>query len=347
MTTSARIVSTSDRYDLTWEREFATAFDDIDLDLVASAPSNESDLIRLAADADALLISSREAISSALLDALPAVRVIGRNSVGLDNIDLEACTKHGVVVTHFPHYCTHEVADHAIAFIYALNRRIVELDRDLREGAWVRHEYHMDRILRGPVPPMREQTLGIIGLGRIGQQVARRMRASVSRIIAFDPYVDTSVATSLDVTLVSLADLLSGADIVTLHCPLTPETTGLIDGSALTHMKPGAVLVNTARGPIVDLEALDTALTEGRIAGAALDVFSPEPLPVESMLFSHPTLIMSPHSAYYSERSVETVRRETLLGVIDVLRGYRPKVVANPAVLDYVALKHRPVEESG
>lgn len=342
MTTAVRIVSTSDRYDLTWERELISTFPDIDVELIASAPADESELIRLATDADALLISSREGVSGALLDALPAVRVIGRNSVGLDNIDLEACTRHSVVVTHFPHYCTHEVADHAIAFIYGLNRRIVELDRDLREGAWVEHEYHMDRILRGPIPPMREQTLGIVGLGRIGQQVARRMRASVDRILAVDPYVDTSVATSLDVTLVSLDELLAGSDIVTLHCPLTPETAGLIDSAALAQMKTGAVLVNTARGPIVDLAALDAALGNGVIAGAALDVFTPEPLAMDSTLFRHPSLIMSPHSAYYSERSVETVRRETLLGVLDVLRGFRPKVVANPAVLDFVALGNRP-----
>ncbi|MDQ2683861.1 MAG: hypothetical protein M3Y37_10080, partial [Chloroflexota bacterium] len=162
---------------------------------------------------------------------------------------------------------------------------------------------------------------------------------------ASDPYVDTSVATSLDVALVPLDDLLAEADIVTLHCPLTPETANLMNADAFARMKPGSVLVNTARGPIVDLVALDAALTDGRIAGAALDVFAPEPLPLESSLFNHPTLIMSPHSAYYSERSVETVRRETLLGVIDVLRGFRPKVVANPAVLDYVALKHRPVDD--
>ncbi len=269
------------------------------------------------------------------------MRVIGRNSVGLDNIDLDAATRHDVVVTHYPQYCTNEVADHAIAFIYALNRRIVELDRDLRNGAWVEHEYHMDRILRGPIPAMRTQTLGIIGLGRIGQQVARRMRASVAEIVVFDPYVDASVVTNLDARLVSFDELLASADIITLHSPLTPETHHLMDAAALGKMKSSAILVNTARGPIVDLVALDAALSSGALAGAALDVFSPEPLPLESTLFTHPTLIMSPHSAYYSEQSVETVRRETLLGVIDTLRGFRPKVVANPAVLERVELAAR------
>lgn len=339
MTPSVRIVSTSDRYDLAWERAFAADFDGISIDLVASAPENEMELVRLATNADALLISSRESITDNLLSALPSVRVVGRNSVGLDNIDLAAATRHHVVVTHYPQYCTHEVADHAIAFIYALNRRIVELDRDLRTGAWVTHEYHMDRILRGPIPPMREQTLGIIGLGRIGQQVARRMAASVQTMIAFDPYPDPAAAERLGAKLVSLDDLLSQSDVVTLHCPLTPDTASLIDATAFARMKPSAVLVNTARGPIVDLEALDRALGSGQIAGAALDVFSPEPLPLSSPLFGHPTLIMSPHSAYYSERSVETVRRETLLGVIDTLRGIRPKVVANPAVLESVPLR--------
>lgn len=341
MTGTYRIVSTSDRYDLEWERSYAAGFADIDIQLIASVPANEAELIRLAAEADALLISAREAVTDSLLGALPALRVIGRNSVGLDNIDLGAATRHGVLVTHYPHYCTHEVADHAIAFMYALNRRIVELDRDLRAGAWVTHRYHMNRILRGPIHPMREQTLGIVGLGRIGQQVAHRMRASVDRILVFDPYIDASVATSLDATLVSFDDLLRESDILSLHCPLTVETRGLLDESAFVRMKPGSVLVNTARGPIVDLGALDQALADGRLAGAAVDVVYPEPLPLESPLFRHPTLIMSPHSAYYSERSVETVRRETLLGVIDTLRGIRPKVVANPEVLETLALQHR------
>lgn len=341
MTRTARIVSTSDRYDLAWETTFISQFTDIAIDLLPSAPENESELIRLAQGANALLVSSREAISSDLLAALPTVRVIGRNSVGLDNIDLDAATENDVVVTHYPQYCTNEVADHAIAFIYALNRRIVELDRDLRDGAWVEHEYHINRILRGPIPAMRTQTLGIVGLGRIGQQVARRMLASVANIVACDPFVDASVATSLDARLVTFDEMLETSDIITLHSPLTPETHHLIDADALARMKSSSILVNTSRGPIVDLVALDAALTAGALAGAALDVFSPEPLPLESTLFAHPTLIMSPHAAYYSEQSVETVRRETLLGVVDALRGIRPKVVANPAVLDRVSLAPR------
>jgi phosphoglycerate dehydrogenase-like enzyme len=342
MTRSSRIVSTSDRYDLAWERSFLQSVDGGgNFDLIASTPANEAELIQVAAGADALLISAREGISNNLLEALPHVRVIGRNSVGLDNIDLDAATRHHVVVTHYPQYCTHEVADHAIAFIYALNRRIVELDRDLRTGAWATHKHHMDRILRGPIPAMREQTLGVIGLGRIGQQVVRRMRASVDRIIVFDPYVQASVASAFDEELVDWQTLLAESDILTLHCPLTPETRHLIDADALGRMKRSAVLVNTARGPIVDLVALDAALTNGRLSGAALDVFDPEPLPLDSPLFQHPNLIMSPHSAYYSERSVETVRKETLLGVIDVLRGVMPKVVANPSVLDSVPLRQR------
>jgi D-3-phosphoglycerate dehydrogenase len=138
---------------------------------------------------------------------------------------------------------------------------------------------------------------------------------------------------------VTLPELLPRADIVTLHAPLTPETRGIIDAAALAAMKPMAVIVNTARGPLIDLPALARALQEGRIAGAALDVVDPEPLPAESPFYQMPNTILTPHSAYYSERSVDVVRRETLLEALQVLRGKRPRTVANPAVLEHVTLE--------
>jgi D-3-phosphoglycerate dehydrogenase / 2-oxoglutarate reductase len=140
---------------------------------------------------------------------------------------------------------------------------------------------------------------------------------------------------------VGLDDLLRGADIVSLHCPMTPETRGLIDAERLALMKPGAVLVNTARGPIVDLDAAADALVNGTIAAAAFDVVDPEPLPAGSPLYGLENVILTPHAAYYSERSVETVRRETLFAAVDVLRGIRPRIVANPAVLERVRLRDR------
>jgi D-3-phosphoglycerate dehydrogenase len=337
------VVVTSDRYGnetsgLEMEHEMVGEVTDLDITLLSRASINEDDLIRVGQEADAMLVSTREAITRRVLENIPRVKVISRYGVGLDNVDLDAAADAGIVVTHYPGYCTAEVADHALAMILALNRRIVEQDRSLREGAWVTHGPATRRILRGPIQPLREQTLGIVGFGRIGQAVTARAKPFGVTIIAADPYVDPEVAYAAGVELVPLSDLLQRADIVTMHTPLTPETRGFIDAEALALMKPTAVLVNTSRGPVIDLLALAEALQEGRLAGAALDVVDPEPLPAESLFYGMPNVVLTPHSAYYSERSVDVVRRETFQEALQVLRGKRPRTVANPAVLSKVTL---------
>src|SRR5918996_1654523 len=208
-----------------------------------------------------------------------------------------------------------------------------------REGAWVEHGPSTRRILRGPIQPLRELTLGIVGFGRIGQAVAARAKPFNLTIVAADPYIDPEVMVAAGVEPATLEELLRRSDIVTLHAPLTPETRGMINDAALALMKRTAVLVNTARGPIIDLPALARALQEETIAGAALDVVDPEPLPADSPFYRMSNVILTPHSAYYSERSVDVVRRETLLEALQVLRGKRPRTVANPAVLHKVPLE--------
>lgn len=339
-----RIVVTSDRYGsetegLEMEREVVGEITDLDIDLQGRPSTSEDELIRAGADADALCVSTREAVTRRVLENLPRTKVISRYGVGLDNVDLDAAAECGIVVTHYPGYCTSEVADHALAMILALNRRIVEQDRSLRDGAWVQHGPATRTILRGPIPPLRELTLGIVGFGRIGQSVAERARPFGLELLVADPYQEPAVIEAHGAEAVSLEELLERSDIVTLHCPLTPETRGLIDAAALARMKPSAVLVNTARGPIIDLPALSAALEAGKLAGAALDVTYPEPLPADAAFYRMPNVILTPHSAYYSERSVELVRRETLLEAVQVLRGKRPRTVANPAVLAKVHLE--------
>ncbi len=338
------VIVTSDRYgNETWGLELEQALvaevTDIDVRLLSRASVSEDDLIRVAQDADAMLVSTREVVSRRVLENIPRVKVISRYGVGLDNVDLDAAADMGIVVTHYPGYCTSEVADHALSMILALNRRIVEQDRALREGAWVEHGPATRRILRGPVQPLREQTLGIVGFGRIGQAVAARAKPFNLTILAADPFIDPEVMVAAGVEPVTLEELLQRSDIVTIHAPLTPETRGLIDAETLALMKPTAVLVNTARGPIIDLPALAHALQEGKLAGAALDVVDPEPLPADAPFYRMPNVILTPHSAYSSERSVDVVRRETLLEALQVLRGKRPRTVANPAVLEKVALE--------
>lgn len=338
------IVLTSDRYGnethgLELEKKMVAAVEDLDLTLISRTCVSEDTLIESAADADALLVSTREAITRRVLENCPTVKVVARYGVGLDNVDLEAATDCGIVVTHFPGYCTAEVADHALSMILALNRRIVEQDRSLREGAWVKHGPATRTILRGPVQPLREQTVGVIGFGRIGKSVVARLRPFGVSIVVADPYADPEAIRAAGAEPVTLDDLMAQADIITIHCPLTPETRGMINAEKIALMKPTAVIVNTARGPIIDLKALAAALEAGQIAGAALDVVDPEPLPADAPFYQMPNVILTPHSAYYSERSAEVVRRETLNDALRVLRGQRPRTVANPGVLEKVTLE--------
>jgi D-3-phosphoglycerate dehydrogenase / 2-oxoglutarate reductase len=332
------VVITSDRYETDWELARLSQVEDLEIELRGGSVNSEDDLISLASGADALLISSREAITPRVLDGLAHCRVISRYAVGLDNIDLEGAAARGIVVTHSPDYCTNEVADHTLALILALNRRIVELDRDLHAGAWVDHQYKMDRILRGPIQPLREQTLGIIGFGRIGRAVATRAASFGLSLVVTDPYIEPSVAADHGAKHVSLGEILETSDIISLHCPLTIETEGLIGAAEFGLMKQTAVLVNTARGRVVDLAAAAEALANRRIAAAALDVVYPEPLPIDSPLFTLPNVILTPHAAYYSERSRQQVRIDTLNEALAVLRGQRPRTIANPKVLERVSL---------
>jgi D-3-phosphoglycerate dehydrogenase len=340
MTSPVRIVSTSDRYDMDWER---TAFADLapfPIEYHSVEVATSDDLVAAGHGAQALLIGAREAVTDEVLTALPDLVVIGRLSVGLDNIDLDAATRHNVLVTHYPQYCTNEVADHAIAMIYALNRNLVGFDRTLRAGSWNDNRFDMTKLLHGGrIRALRTLTLGIIGLGRIGQTVARRMHGSVGRIIAFDPYLDPATASALNIELVDLDTLLGTSDIVTLHCPLTPETRHLINAETLALMSPDAILTNTARGPIIDGAALYEALSCRQIAAAAVDVFEDEPLPMDDRLFTIDNIIRTPHAAYYSEQSADTIRIETLGAVIDALSGREPIHTANAAVLGMLKLQ--------
>ena len=334
------VVMTSNRYrrDMEPERQILRRYPELDVDLRGVAVATEDELAEAGREADALLCSTIEHLNRRVIERLPRTKVIARYGVGLDTVDLEAATDHGIVVTHFPQYCTAEVADHALALILALNRRIVELDRALRNGAWVTYRHETRKIIRGPIPPLREQTLGIVGFGRIGRAVAQRAAPFGLSILAADPYVLAEEIRAAGVEPVALEDLLTRADVVTVHCPLTPETRGLMNQERLALMKPGALLVNTARGPVVDLAAITAALEAGRIGGAGLDVVYPEPLPADHPLYKLPNVILTPHSAYYSERSIETVREQTLVEALTVLQGRRPRTVANPAVLEKVQL---------
>lgn len=347
MAKKVKVYVTSDRYGnettgLELERQMIPNFPELDIELLGAPSQSEDDLIALGQDADALLVSTREAVTRRVLENIPNVKVISRYGVGLDNVDLDAAADVGIVVTHYPGYCTAEVADHAMALLLAVNRRIVEQDRDLHNGAWEQYGSATGGILRGPVPPLRQLTLGIVGFGRIGQALADRARPFGMRLLVADPYVAPDVVTANGASLLHLDEMLPQVDLLTIHAPLTPETRGLINAERLAAMKPDASIINTARGPIIDLEALTAHLQANPLARAALDVVYPEPLPRDHPLYSLPNVIHTPHSAYYSEQSVITVRQETFNEAMAVLMGYQPRTVANPGVLKKVELAPRP-----
>ena len=256
-------------------------------------------------DVVAVFTVPRHPVGAELMERLPSLRVIGTASVGCDHIDLTAAEARGVAVVSVPDYCTEEVADHTLALLYALLRGVVELDRRVARGEW-------DARAAGPLRTLAGLRVGIVGLGRIGGAVATRLLALGAEVWAND-----LVPVARDgLTLAELDELLAACDAVTLHVPLTRETRGLIGREQLAAMRSGALLVNTARGAVVDVGALLEALRAGRLAGAALDVLPHEPPPMRPLA---PNLIVTPHAAYYSEAAEERALRLCVARVREVL----------------------------
>ncbi len=260
------------------------------------------------------VLATDQPVDGPLLDRMPRCRVAATYGVGYDNIDVAAARARGIAVTNVPDYCTDEVADHTMALLLAVTRRLVAGDRLVRHGGWgVKH--------LGPLHRLRGRTLGLVGYGRIGRTVGVRARAFGLRVVAHDPALTGPVATGEPVELLpSLVKLLEVADIVSLHLPLTAGTRGLIDRAAVARMRPGAILLNTARGGLVDMTALLEALDHGRLSGAGLDVFPEEP-PDSAALRDRDRLVLSPHAAFYSVEAREQARRSAAGTIVAVLEG--------------------------
>lgn len=282
------------------------------------------ELLALCHDAAGAIVSTDPFTADVLRDS-PGLRVIARVGVGVDSIDVDAATAMGVAITTTPGANEETVADHAVAMMLALLRRIPENDAGVRKGEWNRTGPHTPRLLSGT-------TVGLIGYGRIGRLVARRLEGFGVELLVADPALrdsDSSRAVELD-------DLLAHADVVSLHVPLIAATRNLIDQRALRLMQPHAVLVNTSRGGVVDETALVDALQKGVISGAALDVFEVEP-PGDSPLLAMPNVVVSPHVGGLSTKSVDAMIRLATASVIDVLQGRVPDALANRAILDQPA----------
>lgn len=284
----------------------------------------EDETIAFAADADAVMVRQLP-LPRRVIAALPRCRVIGRYGTGVDNVDLAAATERGIVVTNVVGFGTDEVAEHAIALLLAAARHIVRHDRLVRAGAWDIGQSH-------PIGRISGSTLGLIGFGAIGRAVHTKLRGFELRTLVFDPGLPDAAVQTLGAEPVTLERVLREADLISLHAPLTPATRHLIDAAALRLVKPSAVLVNTARGGLIDTTALVAALEEGRLAGAGLDVYEEEPLPGDHPLRACEQAILLDHAGWYSERSVQTLQRGAIEAVVAVLAGRRPASVVNPEV---------------
>ncbi|MCY3944971.1 MAG: C-terminal binding protein [Anaerolineaceae bacterium] len=293
--------------------------------LLEAETGSEEELLRLVPEADAILTCFKQ-VPVSVVRAGTKLQVIGRYGIGVDNIPVDEATRLGIPVTNVPAYCLDEVAEHALALLLAGARNIVRYDRAVQKDNW--------SLATGmPVYRVAGRTLAIIGFGKIGRTLARKAAALDLQLLAHDPWVPDAEIRAAGVEPAGLDEALARADFVSLHTPLTEETQHLLNAERLARIKPGAFVINTARGALIDQEALLAALQSGRVSGAGLDVFVPEHLPPDHALLAQPGVIATPHTAFYSEESVLELERLAAQNVADILSGRRPADVVNPEVL--------------
>jgi D-3-phosphoglycerate dehydrogenase / 2-oxoglutarate reductase len=298
---------------------------------VVVAPSGAVDeLVELAADAEAILTNWKK-VPARVLEAAPRCVTVARYGVGIDNIDVDAATELGIVVTNVPDYCVDEVAEHALALALALGRRIVPFAEQTRSGGW-------DNQGGGPLRRLRGRTFGLVGFGRIARAVALRAQGLGFVVLTWSPRLDPGTHDGVE-AVGSLGELLDRSDFVSLHAPLTEDTRQMIGRDQLARMRRGAYLINTARGALVDEEALREALLAGTIGGAGLDVMSEEPPSADHPLRRTPGVVMTPHAAFFSVESIEDLQAKTAANVVAIVGGRSVPTIVNPAVLDRPTLR--------
>jgi D-3-phosphoglycerate dehydrogenase len=292
---------------------------------LADEPTPDA-ILDVARDADGMLVTYAQ-ITGDMIRQLNRCRVIARFGIGVDNVDIEAATQANIVVTKVPDYCIDEVSDHSLGLLLALARKIPFSNQMTHAGEW-----KMPAV--APLYRLKGCVLGLVGFGQIPRLLAPKAQALGLKVIAYDPYVPEESMASEAVRKVELDELLEASDLISVHAPLTPDTHHMFNREAFGQMKPSAFLVNTARGPLVDEQALVEALDEGQIAGAALDVLEQEPPPADSPLLGRTDIILTPHTGFYSIESLEDLQTKAAQEVVRVLRGERPRSPVNPEVLE-------------
>ena len=299
--------------------------------VVALQAKSEQDLFDEVHDCAAIM-NQYARVGRATIERTTKCQVVARYGVGVDIVDVDAATERGILVTNVRDYCTEEVADHAVSLWLALARRLFLYDRATHAGVW---KWQSGR----PIRRLRGQTVGIISFGKIGQAIAQRAKAFEVEVIAFDPFLPEAVAQAAGVRLVGKEELLKTSDHILMQAPMTLETKHFLSDAEFAIMKPGAILVNTGRGPTIDNKALYRALTEGTLAAAGLDDPEEEPAkrsswnPADNPIFSLPNVVVTPHAAYYSEESILAARETAASEVARVLTGQEPKFPVNADAL--------------
>ena len=281
------------------ERAAATA---LETELNVFDIDTEAAAIEALHGADVALVNFAP-ITDAVLSGMNAGAVLVRYGIGYDNIDLEAADRYGISVCNVPDYGGDTVADHAVTLALMLTRKILHFDRVLGAGDWISPP------ALAPILASAQTTVGLLGCGRIGFAVARRLRPFGFKVIAFDPFAQPDAAAAHGITLVSLDELFRQSNLISIHAPATTDTHKVVNAGNLAKMRPGSFIVNTSRGALVDQDAVLDALASGRLAGVGLDVFDPEPMPVDHGLRFHPNAILTPHAAFYSEQSLQNLQR--------------------------------------
>jgi D-3-phosphoglycerate dehydrogenase len=293
-----------------------TALARIDPELRMAKSASADDILSVARDADAILVTYAK-LPGELLRQLTRCKAIGRFGLGVDNIDLPAAAQLGITVTYVPDYCMQEVSDHAMALLLALVRKVPLSNKLVQSGRW-----EVPPIV--PIHRLSGRVLGLVGFGNIPRTLAPKAQAFGLKVVTHDPYVLTDAPAKAGVEGVSFDALLGMSDFVSIHAPLMPATRGLFNAGVFAKMKKGAVLINTARGPLVDEDALIAALDSGHLGGAALDVVVTEPLTRDSKLLGRDNVILTPHTAFYSVEALNELQTKCASDVARVLSGEKP-----------------------
>ena len=304
----------------------------VNADIIEAGWSTEDDIIKVAKNADAILTDAAK-MTRRVIDTLVKCKVIVSYGIGYDHIDVDAATDNGIPVVNIPDFCLEEVSNHAIALLLTCAKKLIFMNDGTKSGHWAECKQ-----AQAPMGSITGQTLGIIGCGKIGRLVAKKAQCFDLKVLGYDPYLSKSTAMECGITLVSLSELLSEADYISIHTLCNQETRHLIGEKELRRMKSSAFLINASRGSIINEVALIKALEENRIAGAGLDVFEQEPVDLNNPLLKMNNVVITPHSAYYSDNALKRLRTSVGKEAARVLSGKWPLNVVNKTVKPKVRL---------